>query len=518
MRRVGVAVLLAVVALAPEPVLLAKFGISKTRITLPRLRPPDNPPMAESVALEVRAATSEVTGSHVSIVQGRLDDALHASGLYRLEERTRDADAVIKVTLDSLRAEVRDEIRMERKRVKVGEKQVWNEKKKKYEKEDVYADRDVPETWRIAEGSIGATVAVEGGRGSRPTDAGATYNQEFKKSDHVPIEATTEESLKRFLVMGVAERAVGAVTFAPDPVEALLAVNGELKDGNKLAEAGLFQEALGEWTRKTYKGDTEAARLHNVGVAHEALAYRLQPHDPEHRKHLEQAQDLYNQARTLDPDEKYFRDPLVRIQVSLGYADSAARIAADLQRFKDDAAGRRRGSSAPSSKAPTPAKTGGPSNAPAAPAKTTPTTGGGSPLKNGSFESSLAPWALTGKGSIVEEAGRGRVLEIVPGASEASAQQAIGVDLEASRGATLSLDYKVASGEAQVRALIGYADASGKDRSATLQVTGGEGPGGWAPWQGDVAAIRPRPARVKEVRIAVSGGTVRVDNVALTLR
>ena len=34
--------------------------------------------------------------------------------------------------------------------------------------------------------------------------------------------------------------------FAPDPVEALLAVNDELKNGNRLMQSGLFQEALEE--------------------------------------------------------------------------------------------------------------------------------------------------------------------------------------------------------------------------------------------------------------------------------
>lgn len=489
----------------PAAAAIAKFGITKTKLLLPRLRPPDSPPIAENVFVDVRSGSPEVTGAHVALVRDRLEDALR--DVYRLADRARDAEAVIRVTMDALRAEVRDEVRMERQRVKVGEREVWDEKKKKYKTEDVYKDQDVPVPWRIAEGSVEARVEVRGESDARPVDAGASYHQSFKKQDRIPNEATTEENLKRFLVAGVAGRAVAAVAFSPDPVEALLAVNGELKPGNKLAEAGLFKEALEEWSRRTYKGDTEAARLHNVGVAHEGLAYRLPPREAEHRTHLEQAQDLYRKAKTLDPDEKYFNDPLERIETSLGYATSAARLAADLKHMKEDASERRRAEAAP---APPTGRKPAPAPRPAASASI--------PLRNGSFESSLAPWTLTGKGSVVEETRRGRVLEVLPGTAEAAVRQAVAVDMPEGRNADLSLEYKVTSGEGQVRILLAYADGAGHDRVSTLPVTSGEGPGAWAPWSTDLAALRPRPARVKEVRIVVEGGTVRLDNVALTVR
>lgn len=519
MRRV-LAVLAAGCALCAAPAALAKFGISKTRVILPRLRPPENPPLAETVAVDVRSAAPEVTGAHVSLVTGRLEDALRDGGLYSLVDSPREADAAVRVTLGALRAEVRDEIRMERRSVKVGEEQVWDEKKKKYKTESVYADRDVPISWRIAEGSVDATVEVRDEGGRQPIDAGGAYREAFKQGERIPFEATTEEALKRFLVGGVAERAVGIVAFAPDPVEALLAVNGELKAGNKLAEAGLFREALAEWTRKTYKGDSEAARLHNVGVAYEALAYRLPSHDPEHRAQLERAQDFYGKAQALDPDEKYFRDPLVRIEASLSYAASAVRLMADLDRFRSELARRRAGpttdprtGSAPSAR-PRPAG----SAAPPPDAPVLAVASKSAPLRNGSFESSLAPWALTGKGAVVEETGRGRVLEVVPAGGKASARQAVGVDVDEGRDAVLSLEYRVTSGEGRIRVLLTCADTRGRERVSTLEVTAGEGPGGWLPWSADVTALRPRPAAVKDIDIVVEGATVRLDNVALTVR
>jgi hypothetical protein len=140
-------------------------------------------------------------------------------------------------------------------------------------------------------------------------------------------------------------------------------------------------------------------------------------------------------------------------------------------------------------------------------------------LRNGSFEPALAPWTLTGKGEVVSEGGRGRVLEVAPTAqTPVQVRQAIGIDIEANRQAPVSLDYKVVSGEGRIRLVLVYADAAGKERSSTLEITGGEGPGDWSHWSSDAAGVRPRPSRVREVRIAIEGGTVRLDNVALIVR
>ena len=498
--------LLSVVAVAPPA--LAKFGISKTKVILPRVRPPESPLLAETVAVEVRSGAPEVTGSHVSLVRGRLEEALRASGLYRLVDRPRGADAVLRVTLDGLRAEVRDEIRMERKRVKVGERQEWDEKKKKNVTKDVYGDRDEPVSWRIADGSLSANVELNGADGPRTTDAGGSYHDQFKMSDHVPLEASTEESLRRFLVQKTADRAAAAVTFSPDPVEALLAVNGELKDGNRLAEQGLFEQALEEWGKRTYKGDTEAARLHNVGVGHEGLAYKFPPYTPEHRSHLEQAKEHYQKALALDSDEKYFREPPPRVEVSLQYAANAALFMSELEQFREER-------NEPARRAP--AAKGRPTGGPAREAPGGEAAAAAGALRNGSFESSLSAWTVTGKGSVVQESGRGKVLEAVPaGPTGVVAKQAVTVDLGAKGGATLSMDYRVMAGDAQIRANVTYLDATGRQRNSTLEVTGGEGPGGWSSWTGDVGALRPHPNQVKEVRLVVEGGTVRLDNVALT--
>ena len=531
MSRTATALLAASLALSLAGDATAKFGMSKTRVVLPRVRPPVNALLAETVYLDVRSEMPEVTGGHVAIVRGRVEDALRGSDMYRLVDRERDADAALKVSLAALRAEVRDEVRMETKYVKIGERQEWNEKKKKNETKDVYGNRSEPVTWRLADGSLSATVVVESQNGPRTTDVGGSYHKQFKMEGGLPPEASTEESLRRYLVTATADNVVGQVTFAPDPAEALLAVNDELKAGNKLAEAGLFQEAMEEWNRRTFKGDTEAARLHNVGVAHEALAYKLPPFTPEHRGHLEDAKGLYLKALQLDSDEKYFREPPPRVDQSLAYAATATLFMQELAMFREEKDDARHAQSRSKAQAPgKPGAAGGsPGNRPAppsgaaAPAKTPggrvrpDATVSGVPLRNGSFESTLAPWTVTGKGRLAQEAGRGSVLEIAATTGAVVTAQPMDVAI-ASGMAPLSLDYKVVSGEAVLRVLVSYVDAAGKSRTSTLEVTGGEGPGGWSPWSQDVAGLRPKPARVTELKLSAEGAVVRIDNVAINPR
>jgi hypothetical protein len=95
------------------------------------------------------------------------------------------------------------------------------------------------------------------------------------------------------------------------------------------------------------------------------------------------------------------------------------------------------------------------------------------PLRNGSFESGLDPWTVSGKGVVAPEAKRGRVFQAVSASTATTLVQPIGVDVQKAPAATLSLDYKVAGGEGRVRVLVAYDDAAGKARTSTLEVTGG---------------------------------------------
>src|SRR5207245_1122094 len=74
--------------------------------------------------------------------------------------------------------------------------------------------------------------------------------------------------------------------------------------------------------------------------------------------------------------------------------------------------------------------------------------------------------------------------------------------------ASVAFEYKGTAGEGRLHVLVAYEDAKGAARAATLEVTGGDPPGAWTPWEGELLSLRPRPSRVREVRIVSEGGTV----------
>jgi hypothetical protein len=494
--------------------------------------------------VEAGGRARAISDRQLDSIRQRVEDALSADASRKLVPR--GGDSVVHISVDDFEARVNDNVTYETHYVKIGERQEWDAKKQKNVTKDVYGNRTEPVRVRTVRGRIGAHVEATTPNGPRTADAGAGYTDEFKGEVRIPEQATSEDSLEHYLVELAGRHAAATVTFSPDPVEALLAVDGDLKDGNRLAQGGLWKEALGNWVdRKPLKGDKEAARMHNIGVAHEALAYALPIDSPEHRAELVQAQDFYKKSLALDPGEKYFTEPMQRIEVSLQYADNAQRYTDETRKWREGKRGgartaRRAEPEAPAAAAPPAAAPDAPASkprtappaprkdaappAPKAPANVPAQDGLASsaglavPLRNGSFESGLDPWTVSGKGVVAPEAKRGRVFQAVSSSAATTLVQPIGVDVQKAPAATLSLDYKVSGGEGRVRVLVAYDDAAGKPRTSTLEVTAGDPPGDWTPWTGDLLALRPKASRLKEVRIVTEGGTVLLDNVALTVR
>lgn len=521
MRRFLVNALVLSVACLPTAA-LAKFGVSKTKITLQRTRPPELQLVGETVAVEVGSDARHVSDSQLDSIRGDLEDAFRDSRWFRVVGDARSADNRVRVTVESLESRVRETVIYEDKYVKTGERREWNDKKQKWETKDVWGNRKEPVNVTKADGSAEARVQVTNSLGTRSANGGESYADEWKGSATVPSEARSEDALERHLMARVGKNAAAAVSFTTEPLEALLAVDGELKPGNQLAEEGRFDQALAEWSRLAFKGGKEAARLHNLGVAHEALAYRVSMDDPQYRRQLEEAARLYQEARRLDPDEKYFAPPLERIQASLEAAATGERFFAELRHSREEkAAASRKPAPAPpppAQPAPASAKAAVRSAPPrTAPRAVTPGATPG-PLRNGSFEAGLPPWTVEGGGTVAVEGKRGKVLELAAASGAASASQRFDLELGAWPSAQLSLEYRVLSGEPRIRIQVTYADGQGKERTSNLEISSGEGVVGWSRWEAELTALRPRPTRIRGLRPLIEGGSVRFDNLALTLR
>jgi hypothetical protein len=105
------------------------------------------------------------------------------------------------------------------------------------------------------------------------------------------------------------------------------------------------------------------------------------------------------------------------------------------------------------------------------------------------------------------------VLELAGAVAPAEAGQSI--DVAVAGGASLSMEYRVVSGEPPIRVVLEYEDGQGRSRVSTIEVSAGESPGPWSSWRADLDVLRPRPARFTHLRVLVEGGTVRLDDIAL---
>jgi hypothetical protein len=111
-----------------------------------------------------------------------------------------------------------------------------------------------------------------------------------------------------------ASKAAGLVTPARESVRVMLARSDDVDKLNALARSRKWNEwraALQE-TRPHKDPKKDAYRLHNIGVAHEALAYESTS-DDETLKLLEDAASFVRKAADSKKDEKYFNEALQRI-------------------------------------------------------------------------------------------------------------------------------------------------------------------------------------------------------------
>ena len=127
----------------------------------------------------------------------------------------------------------------------------------------------------------------------------------------------TQGDVEQILVERVADRIAARLVNTNERVAALLA-RGSLDEYNRYAEAGQwtdFVEKL-ETMPPLPRADDDAYRLYNIGLGNEALGYKATSPDSA-RRYFEQAVIDYRKASEANPHEKYFLDPVNRIEIAL---------------------------------------------------------------------------------------------------------------------------------------------------------------------------------------------------------
>src|ERR1035438_4598266 len=135
------------------------------------------------------------------------------------------------------------------------------------------------------------------------------------KADQEPH---TPEELVQVLADRMAERIAARLVNTNEKVEVLLGKGGPLDDANRYAVAGQWSKYVEtlETMPPFSKPEDDSYRLYNIGVGDEALGYKTET-PAAARKYFEQAVIQYRKAGEANPKEKYFIQPVNRIEVAL---------------------------------------------------------------------------------------------------------------------------------------------------------------------------------------------------------
>ncbi|MGD0629108.1 MAG: hypothetical protein ABR987_07140 [Terracidiphilus sp.] len=131
----------------------------------------------------------------------------------------------------------------------------------------------------------------------------------------------TDAELRGKLIQDAVRQIAEHIVNTRETVEVYLArQKGALDEGDKLAQAGLWQRALEtyETAAPLPKPQDDAYRLYNIGVAYEALAYAAED-EKSAMKYLDEAAIDYGKAIDQKPAEKYFLEPQKRIETAIAH-------------------------------------------------------------------------------------------------------------------------------------------------------------------------------------------------------
>jgi len=141
------------------------------------------------------------------------------------------------------------------------------------------------------------------------------------KGDSADLNPPTDAELRAKLIDQVVHKIAEHIVNTNETLEVYLAKGkGALDEGDKQAEAGLWQRALEtfETAPPSSKPVEDAYRLYDIGVAYEALAYAAGDAKSA-MKFLDEAAINYGKAIDAKPAEKYFLEPQRRIETAISH-------------------------------------------------------------------------------------------------------------------------------------------------------------------------------------------------------
>jgi hypothetical protein len=291
------------------------FGWSKIDATLTRKLPPQIylARTAISIRVEAQGPKSREAAPQMTSM---LESGLCAKDR-RLKLENARPETLILCTITQLTSDQHWEERKFTESQKAGERQEWNEKKKRQETKPIYRDVEVTRRFLVMRGSLSVSYQAKDVKSSSILDSenfSTHFSEEFLGGSGAPLLSDVDQRMTRAIVE---EKIIPRLVPTYETVKVLLA-KGQLKAASQLGEAGLWNKMVEtlEMMAALKKPQDDAYRLFNIGVGYEALAYQAEDLLTT-RGFLEKAAVHYGKAIEMKPSEGYFREPQIRIQTAI---------------------------------------------------------------------------------------------------------------------------------------------------------------------------------------------------------
>ena len=301
------------------------FGFTKKAVVMNRKKPPALNAGARRVKLSVNTERSQDQDDAATL--RRYTEELILAGAGTLAPERDRGEINIKMSIDRLESHESSQMKTETRYEKIGEKQVWNDKKKKYETKDVYGNVPVQVEITTVTGDLSGAYDITD-RAGKLVDSGAIsqqFNQRYEGGQQAPTPSRVEDDLMKKAATAVASRIVPTM----DTVTVIVP-KGSFESLIPLAETNVWDRyrAGVEAVPPARDARAEAYRQYALGLAKEGQAYASEDRD-ETIALLRDAVKHYETAMTSNPGEKIFREayssllssgagaPLPRAQASL---------------------------------------------------------------------------------------------------------------------------------------------------------------------------------------------------------
>jgi hypothetical protein len=316
MRLTAALATLACAVLAATPDAHAQFrrGIlsESTEITLYPLDVPTLLLPAGDIHVEVRNASS--ASARIAARLHELMGRQIADNDSRLTVVEKDTDLFVTATLVDWKESRRNSTKYVSETRQIGTREV-KDKNGKTKTEPIYEyGRNRPSV--VIDATASLRVEVRRRRGAEAlTDE--TVRHTIQEEDLVEEGPPSRETIEDTLLDRVVQKGAARVSPGRLPARAKLARSDDVERFNELAQGRRWNDWLTALEGVTARSDRkrDAYRLHNLAVAHEALAYEATDTE-DWTARLNLATKLINQASAQNPGEKYFAETADRIGAS----------------------------------------------------------------------------------------------------------------------------------------------------------------------------------------------------------